>query len=74
MLSVHPLFDPNQLMTKVILNPVTKSDADFLAELRVRAMKESLEAVKGTLLVYHNCNRYSREDHQQKELTDDTCR
>jgi ribosomal protein S18 acetylase RimI-like enzyme len=32
-------------MTKVILNPVTKSDADCLAELRVRAMKESLEAV-----------------------------
>lgn len=45
MLSIDPLFDPNQLMTKVILNPVTKSDADCLAELRVRAMEESLEAV-----------------------------
>mgnify|MGYP006371814185 CR=1 FL=1 len=32
-------------MPEVILRPVTQSDADLLADLRVKAMKESLEAV-----------------------------
>ena len=32
-------------MPKVFLRQVSNSDADLLADLRVRAMKESLEAV-----------------------------